>query len=241
MSLTAKQAILFDKDGTLIEYNNLWTDAIYAMVPQLEATFPLVDSFVPTELFAQLGMLETRVADASPLGTGTTRQIASVLEQFVLAEASAVLAFVQEYFYDYTLAHQEKLVPIGNVRMLLTELRAAGYHLGVVTSDDYESTMFTLKLLAIDEFFDFVATGDRFAPKPEREALQHFMLATGIMPANTVFVGDSSVDIQFSRHCALGVGVTSGVANAGELGEVTQHVYPSIHEVPFQELFSMLN
>ena len=33
MNGTDKKAILFDKDGTLIEYNTLWPDATREMIP----------------------------------------------------------------------------------------------------------------------------------------------------------------------------------------------------------------
>ena len=96
--------------------------------------------------------------------------------------------------------------------------------------------MFTLKLLEIDAYFDVVVTGDRFAPKPEREALEYASIKLGVQPENILYIGDSSVDAKFSKHCGLGVGVTSGVASRDELMKQIPFIYETIHDIPYQEL-----
>lgn len=236
-----KKAILFDKDGTLIEYNDLWTNAIFGMVMALDKKFSRKSMFDKTLLYQQLGILETHVSDASPLGTGTTAQIASVLQHFFLSEEAEMLAFVRDYLYQYTLSHQEELVPIGDLPQLLQRLKAEGYMLGIVTSDDYESTLFTLKVLEIKTYFDVVVTGDRFEPKPNREALRYASSILDVLPQNILFVGDSSVDAQFSRHCGMGAGVTSGLAYEEELRELSPYIYQTIHDIPYQDLFTQMS
>lgn len=236
MNLTNKKAILFDKDGTLIEYNDLWIEAMDELIHELEKKYKSKKNYNKKILCQQLGIIDSCVTDESPLGTGTTKQIRDTLQHFFIIDKTELLKFVQNYLYQYTIAHQEKLIPIGNLPRLLKGLKKVGYSLGIVTSDGYDSTIFTLKLFEIENYFDVVVTGDRFAPKPEREALEYASLKLGIQPENILYVGDSSVDAKFSKHCGLGIGVTSGVASRDELSKHISFIYETIHDIPYQEL-----
>ena len=61
-----------------------------------------------------------------------------------------VLPFVRDYFNRYTMKkHQSELKSIGNVKHLFNTLKQEGYTLGIVTADDYDSTLFTLKHLEV--------------------------------------------------------------------------------------------
>ena len=232
-----KRAILFDKDGTLIQYNTIWPDAIRAMLPIFREKFDVKIGIRDEQLLSKLGLADQQITDSTPLASGTSRNIAMVLNESLVSKNEDVLDFVRNYFYEYTLTNQDKIQPIGDVKELFTSLTEQGYTLGVITADDYDSTVFTMKHLNIDGLIEFVATGDRYEAKPDSEAMQAFSTAKDFHPDEILFVGDSIVDMQFGKHFKKGIAVLSGVGLKEELIEYTDHYYPTVHDIPYNAFF----
>lgn len=229
----SKKAIIFDKDGTLIEYNSLWPDATRKMVPLFRSKFAVQASISNDEILSRLGLNAGGVVDSSAIASGTTEEIAHVLEAVLTEVDAAVLPFVRNYFSHYTIRHQSEIHAIGDVRGLFNLLKEQGYTLGIVTSDDHESTVFTLKYLQLTHLVDFVSTGDRYAAKPAAESIHAFSAAFDVPTDRILFVGDSITDMEFAKACRKGIGVLSGVGIKTDLSRYTDAVYPTIHDVPY--------
>lgn len=235
MNGIGKRAILFDKDGTLIEYNTIWPDAAQEMIPLFRKKFDVKEEVSDTQLLANLGLSNQKVKDSTAIASGTSKEIAQVLNQSLKDMNFDVLPFVRDYFYQYTIEHQAEIKAIGDVKKLFSELNQAGYVLGIVTADDYDSTMFTLKHLGIEEWVGFIGTGDRYAAKPAIEAIQEFSSLMNIPRDQVIFIGDSCVDMQFAQHCRKGIAVISGVGIEKELSQYTDAIYSTIHEIPYRK------
>lgn len=232
-----KRAILFDKDGTLIHYNTIWPDAVRAMLPLFKEKFEVHEDVLDEQLLSQLGLTNQQVNDSTPIASGTSAHIASVLNEVLIRKNDGVLDFVRKFFYEYTLKNQDKIQAIGNVKELFTRLKEQGYTLGIITADDYDSTIFTMKRLNIEGFIEFVATGDRYEAKPAKEAMQAFSSQNDFQPDQILFIGDSCVDMQFGKHVRQGIAVLSGVGSKEELMEYTNHYYPTVHDIPYDAFF----
>lgn len=228
-----KKAILFDKDGTLIEFNTIWLHATQAMIPLFTKTFKVKDDVVDREILEGLGISKEKVEDSTAIASGTSWDVAQVLQQFLEKDDPNVLHFVREYFYEYTKKNHADLKEIGDVQKLFMRLKEAGYVIGIVTADDYETTMYTIKHLKLVDMVDFIATGDRYEPKPSMAALESFSKEFQIPTSNILFIGDSIVDMQFGEHCQKGIGVLSGVGDEQALMRYTDVIYPTIHEIPY--------
>ena len=237
MNGTDKKAILFDKDGTLIEYNTLWPDATREMIPLFREKFAVKEDVSNEQLLERLGLSDQKVKDASAIASGTSEEIAHVLSQSLKDKNDDVLSFVRDYFYQYTIKHQTEIKAIGNVKHLFNSLKQLGYMLGIVTADDYDSTLFTLKHLDLEHFVDFIATGDRYEAKPAAEAINSFSASVNIPNDQILFIGDSVVDMQFAKHGRKGIAVLTGVGIEAGLSQYTDAIYPTIHDVPYSRYF----
>ena len=151
------------------------------------------DNLTDKILLANLGLGPEKVEDSTAIASGTSWDIAQVLRKALKDEAEIdlndVLQFVRDYFYQYTIDHQEEIQAIGNVKLLFTRLNDEGYTLGIVTADDYQSTKFTLEYLEIDHLVTFVATGDQYKAKPAAEAIETFSAATQIPAKQILLLG----------------------------------------------------
>jgi len=231
------KAVLFDKDGTLIEYNTIWPDAVRKMIPLFRAQFSVKDDITDRDILRNLGLENYKVNDSSAIASGTTRDIAHVLTSALDNNDEDVLPFVQNYFYQYTVKKKEQILSIGNVNRLFMRLKAEGFTIGIVTADDYHSTVFTMKHLEIEHMIDFLATGDRYPAKPATDAMESFIGEYQIPAERILFVGDSVVDMQFGKHCRKGIAVLSGVGEEKHLRQYTDAVYPTIHDIPYEHYF----
>jgi HAD superfamily hydrolase (TIGR01549 family) len=87
-------------------------------------------------------------------------------------------------------AHGPRLVE--GARELLSELRDAGYGLGLLTNGEGYLQWQTIRAFALEPLFDvLVVCGDIGAYKPEPRAFSTLLDRLGAAPAQALFVGDS--------------------------------------------------
>jgi len=117
---------------------------------------------------------------------------------------------------------EEMVRPFAGVRRCLESLRGAGHQLGIVTASGGGS-MRSLSRADLDEFFDVVVTRhDVATQKPAPDGIERAMQQVSRCPVDTVYVGDSVVDIQAAEAARVeciavttGAGLASDLARAG--------------------------
>ena len=176
-----KKAVLFDLDGTLLNTLGDLTGAVnHALTCH---GFP-VRTETEVRSFIGDGVKEL-IARACPSGTdGETR--AAVLESYL----------------PYYAAHnRDKTAPYPGVLELLRALKAAGYHLGVV-SNKHAAGVRALCDYFFEDLLDVaVGNDDTYPPKPAPDSLLFAMEQLKVTPENVWFVGDSVMDVQ-TAHAA---------------------------------------
>lgn len=100
----------------------------------------------------------------------------------------------------------------------LSGLKAAGYRLGIVTGSG-ERSLDLLYEQGVAGLFDAVVTGaDVKQRKPDPEGLLNCMGRMDANPADTVYVGDSAIDMQASHAAGvLPIGVLTGAGTSASL------------------------
>ena len=227
------QGILFDKDGTLLDFNRTWLD------PYLAAS-ETIERFVSRpglarELMRDGGYIEeTRSwATDSLLASGSNEQIIGFWESragrsFSVAEVDLIRRHFARENTDYVPA-------VEGMAELLVNMRSAGIRLGVATMDDRDNADKTLRQMGLDHLFDFVCGADSgFGVKPEPGMVHAFARHCGIASDRVCMVGDSPRDLHMGRNAGvmLSVGVLTGAHARAELEPHGDEVLENILGLP---------
>ncbi len=226
--MTAIRGLLFDKDGTLIDFYQTWGVAFRTVTkriadlagePALADRLLIIGGYDPAT-----GLM----APDSPLACGTNDEIAALWAQ---DPSAARIPDLREQMLAAFDSFAGSPVPVTDLPALFTRLRARGFRLGVATNDHTVPTRTTLRELAIDHLMDFVAGADAgFGGKPGPGMIIGFCLATGLEPKEIAMIGDSVADIATARaaEAGLAVGVLTGVTPRVLLQDMADHVIDSI-------------
>lgn len=217
--LTMFKAILFDKDGVLLDLEGTWLNSAIAFTHYLSQR---TEGRHPASVFQTIiGINETgRSIDHGGLfASGSLRDQFDACSRHApeLASLFADSAKVRVMIDDVFLKEREQTlntigsVPNGNVTAGVTELKAAGYKLGVLTNDSEQSARRGCTDIQIADMMDvFIGYDSGYGSKPEAGGFLAACAALGVSPAETVMIGDTNADIGAAK--AAGAGLFIGVS-----------------------------
>lgn len=219
-------AILFDKDGTLVD---------------IQATLGPATCDVLARISAGDAALFDRLAAVTRLDVAARRLLPGCP---VISEATDVYGriwagvlgrpFTKEFAAEidrlYLHASLEHFHPIGTPRAVLDALAARGVRLGIMTNDADANTRTQLQRLGLDSLISFIAGYDSgFGMKPGAAPVLAFAKFSGIAPAEIAVVGDSPHDLIAARAAgSIAVAVLSGPIAREQLEPHADVVLPSI-------------
>lgn len=224
---TPIKGLLFDKDGTLFDFNATWGAWTREMLHEETATTP--ENLVPmAEAFGF--NLETGLFNRdSVVIAGTVEDVAALALPFVPdTSTSTIITRFNEISKSAPQAEATPLAPF------LSQLRDAGFRLGVATNDAEQPARTHLDIAGATPFFEFIAGFDSgFGGKPEAGQLHAFCAATGLLPAQCAMIGDSTHDLHAAKTAGMvAVAVLTGVANRHDLAPHADVVLESIADLP---------
>ena len=229
----AISGILFDKDGTLFDFQATWTRVIEATLDTLAPDRETWNRLAQAGGYDQLG---GRFLPGSPVVAGSTGQIAELWADILPDLGAAQIERVLDDTGLRVLADPAALFPTtADLPGLLASLRANGYRLGVATHDSERSARVQLSAVGAVTAFDFIAGYDSgHGLKPGPGMLLAFAAATGVAPGSVIMVGDSRHDLEVGRNAgaAMTVGVLTGPATHDDLAPYADHILPSIEHLP---------
>lgn len=231
------KGIVFDKDGTLLDYESCWYPVTLAAIEYVAARHPGAE--VCREGIKQrLGLLSDGTMDIDgPHRMGLHPEIA--------------MAFLDEYAewgieYDRDTLIGEvadsfrlslpvgKVVPIcDNMRELLISLKDSGIKLGLITSDTVHGARHTLGLLGIADLFDLLLVNNgEHPPKPDPAYMRVFERKTGLSPDEILMVGDTFSDIDFGINAGTHtLGVAKSDKNREKLATRAEYTAYDVSEI----------
>lgn len=227
------RGVLFDKDGTLIDFYATWTPAYLAAaheVARLAANLDLADELL------RIGGYDRgadRYEPGSALTSGTTGEIARMWRAAspALAPYDDLDRRVEAIFHRIA---ADNPVPICDLGTLFGRLRRRGLRLGVATNDSEATARASVDSLGLAPLIDLVVGYDSgHGGKPLPGMLEAFCRTTGLPPGEVAVVGDSPVDLMMARNgkAGLAVAVLSGVTPRAALEGLADHIIASIAEL----------
>ncbi len=218
--------ILFDKDGTLLDYAKSWVPVNY----ELARIAANGDEALARTLLVAGGMDPDSgyVTPDSLLAAGNTVEIATGM---VKAGSPFTIEALREKL-DYLFANSTALaVPVTDLGAFFAGLHAKGYRLGVASSDNERSIRETAKRFGFDGYLHYVAGYDSgFGTKPEPGMVLGFCAATGLEPHQVAVVGDNNHDLHMGRNAGAGltVAVLTGTGSPQSLSAASDHCIADI-------------
>ena len=225
------ELIVFDKDGTLIEFHLMWGGWVDDLATRLEGSTGLD---IRAGLFEILGVDQASglVRWHGLLAATPMARIREAVEAYV-AEAGAgpeLAASAVDAAWNapdpVALAR-----PVTDLHGLLGRLRRRVPTFAVATSDDRGPTERTLQALGIaDEMAALACADDGIPNKPAPDPVLRICDRLGIEPARSAVVGDSPADLRMGRAAGAGrvIGVLTGVGDEATLAPLADVVLPSI-------------
>jgi phosphoglycolate phosphatase-like HAD superfamily hydrolase len=212
--------VLFDKDGTLLDFHRLWAPRTARAVEALAAAAGRPDLAAP--LGRTIGLDETgaRIRPETPMAVASiaanTLVAATVLHQGGLAWHAAETLARTHFAPPLTRPPgPDELAPVGDVLGLLRRLTAAGVKLGIVTTDDRAGSEATVARLGWAPYLVGLSCGDDPWPaKPDARALTVLCERAGVAAVRTLMVGDSLGDMAAAR--AAGCAALAVLSGTGE-------------------------
>ena len=226
--------VVFDKDGTLIDFHAMWGGWALAIGERLDGA---TRRPVAGDVFAAIGFDPStgRVLAGAPLAVATMAEIrevvAAVVRRWCPSVAAARRAVEAAWFEPDPVA---TAVPTADLRSLVSALRGSGRTIAVATTDDRAPTEASLRALGIRNEISAIACGDDgVGVKPDPAMLLALCATVAIPPERTAIVGDTPADLAMGRAAGAGrvLGVLTGVGSEADLGPLADAVMASIAEL----------
>ena len=201
------RGIIFDKDGTLMEFSDLWQCA----VEELFNEYSLSEE-VKEDIREKIGIKsDSTIRENSILASGTMDELFEVISMYILNSEDEIYENMEEFFSEYLKSHSNMIKETCDLDGLFNELKNDGIKIGVITADNYRQARFCFQILKLEKYIEFLGSGDRYLNKPNPQALQAFCKKFSLDMNEVAVVGDSDIDMQLGKHAGLSIGVLSGV------------------------------
>ena len=226
------KAILFDKDGTLTNIDNMWVEPTEMVIRNILKQHIKEDSPIMIEQMLELlGIVQGEIVPNSVIASGTVEDLLDEIGKYFPIDKKALYDVVLEDFRQYLLAHPDMIIPIGDVAFLISELKHKGIKVGVVTNDSYIPTKTIFEILKIWHLFDFVATPDEYPAKPASDSLIGASEHLAVPLHEIFYVGDSYLDMDYAKHCGGGIAVLTSGSDVQIMKEQSLLVLDSVEQL----------
>jgi phosphoglycolate phosphatase len=222
------RGIVFDKDGTLLDFNRTWLP-IYLYAAQ---EFADGDTALAESLLTQHGFDrgKNRFIGGSLLAAGNNQQIANAWAAQIdkQDQVETISRQLHQIFHDQGAI---QATPVKQLADTLRQLKQSGRKLGVATADSHQGIINTLQAFDVLHEFDFLAGYDSgHGVKPEAGMVLAFCEQMALAVESVVVVGDNRHDIEMGRNANAGlcVGVLTGTSTRSDLESIADIVIDDI-------------
>lgn len=225
--LSVIKGLLFDKDGTLLRYDESW-GPVNREAARIAA--------------AGLGQeFEERLLDACGMDpvTGKTRAdslfaagtAAEIAAGFVAAGSPLAVDALTVELDDLFVRASDFSVAVTDLGAFFARLKTRGFRLGVASSDNERSIRETARRFGFLGHLDFIAGYDSgHGSKPQPGMVLGFCEAVGLDPKEVAVIGDNNHDLHMAASAGAGLklAVLTGTGSPATLEAMADHVLGDI-------------
>jgi len=228
------QAIIFDKDGTLIDFHAMWGGWVVFLAQQLQNASGLN---LRIELYDLMGydessgkVLASGKVAAMPMAHLRTLTVELVQSHGVSNQEAHQL--VEECWLipdPVLLAH-----PFTDMRELFHNLHSKGIKIAIATADDRAPTQAMIEAFDVEEYISAMVCADDGIPsKPAPDMVLTLCKRMDVEPGRVMVIGDTTSDMKMARASGAGlaVGALSGVSHARDLAPFADVLIESVEEL----------
>ena len=237
------KGILFDKDGTLIDFYEVWGTAAGPVMDRLLADCHMGErEILKRELLERLGIHGSSIDPEGAFAFMTYQEITGIIWNFLkkvhperLPEKQAFLTQVQNEFYREVVEKRTDYPVFTDVRNLFQTLTEAYHlHVGLATTDTLSSAKACLDCMKASEYVTFWGTDDGVMPvKPDGKLIELAADAWQISPEEILMVGDTPNDMRFAHNGrAFALGTLSGTGCRKDMETLADDLIESVAELP---------
>jgi phosphoglycolate phosphatase len=221
------EAVIFDKDGTLFDFQGTWAPWTDRILMHLAGGAPeRVDRLARAIGFDRR---RARFAPESPAVAGTPDDAARCLAPLLPAwDRARLAAFLAKQ------AETARPVPPVPLAPVLDRLLADGLRLAVMTNDATGAARAQLDQAGVsDRFAHILGSDSGHGAKPDPGPLLYLGSALGLPPGRILVVGDSRHDLDAAQAAGMpALAVLTGPADAATLARGSAAVLPHIGVLP---------
>jgi phosphoglycolate phosphatase len=226
MSELAVEVILFDKDGTLINFELFWIDWIQKQSNKFETESKGEVSSSKWARAVGYDLLTKQLEPDAPLISCTFKELQSIWCKQVVNvwkpqwSESEQLNWLQ--CNEISITSVDSVVPVSPfLEKMLTECVSKGIKLGICTADKREHTVYMLSKLQWVKYFDVLVCGDDdgIFPKPHPSMINKACETLNVNCKNVIYVGDTVKDMQMgiAAGCKSQYGVQTHLVDPNDL------------------------
>ncbi|NNF53641.1 MAG: HAD family hydrolase [Acidimicrobiales bacterium] len=216
------RAVLFDKDGTIVDFHRTWDLAIGTA---LRATAPNEAVLRQAADVLEFDLVTDTVCPGSPLIAESNSSVAALVDS---------LLPVDLFFAAVTAASAGNAAPALGVPELFVALRERHISLGVVTNDFESSAKNQIATLGwSDHFAAVVGCDSGYGAKPAPGMVLGALDLIGVDAEEAVLVGDTTHDLDAGN----GAGVTTVLVGNGK---VIPSAYASLASLTIDRLNELI-
>lgn len=199
--------LMFDKDGTLIEFDQSWIKIGIQLVEDVCAYFHIK---ALDDVKKELGIVNDGFSPGSIMASGTLQDMITVFNQYANQDTTL---YTTEKSQMLIRTREPEVILFDGVVTMLHTLKSKGYHLGILTSDNRTGMERFFEKTQLHTLFDSVIStnGDCYE-KPDPRILEP-LWERGVKGCDMIIIGDTDNDMKTGRnaHAKLTVGVRTGL------------------------------
>lgn len=234
MNFNDIKGIIFDKDGTLIEFQSFWIPVTYRVISRLCRRYEM-NTFVQQECLVALGIYGDEDVDPEgQMAIGTYETISEALQKVFLCNGKKV--DIDSFQNEITCLFEEEAEKQSNtfttdLKELYEFLRVKNIHIAIATTDNMEITQKCLKESGLN--VEIISACDGSIPKkPDVKLIDYCASAWNTTCENILMIGDTPNDLRFAKRAgAKTIGVLTGVSSRQVLTSYADVILNDIGEL----------